>query len=113
MEINLCIIFVNTRETVDSLAAFLLKSGIDALKIHGKMTPKERAENLETFVSKTKSRYLISSDLLSRGIDVTGMNLVFNYDLPKKRETYIHRMGRTGRNGELGVTINFVTETDA
>lgn len=58
------------------------------------------------------SRVLITTDLLARGIDVHHVSLVINYDLPRIRENYIHRIGRSGRYGRKGVAINFVTERD-
>ena len=58
------------------------------------------------------SRVLITTDLLARGIDVQQVSLVINFDLPTKRENYIHRIGRSGRYGRKGVSINFVTERD-
>jgi translation initiation factor 4A len=57
-------------------------------------------------------RILLSTDLLSRGIDVQQLSLVINFDLPLQKETYIHRIGRSGRYGRKGVAINFVTERD-
>ena len=58
------------------------------------------------------SRILLSTDLLSRGIDVQQLSLVINFDLPKSKETYIHRIGRSGRYGRKGVSINLVTDRD-
>lgn len=60
-----------------------------------------------------KFRFLISTDLLARGIDVQQVSLVINYDIPTNKETYIHRIGRSGRFGRKGVAINFVTSADA
>jgi translation initiation factor 4A len=59
------------------------------------------------------SRVLITTDLLGRGIDVQQVNLIINYDLPSKKESYIHRIGRSGRFGRKGTAINFVTPSDA
>jgi len=58
------------------------------------------------------TRILISTDLLSRGIDIQQLSLVINFDLPKSKETYIHRIGRSGRYGRKGVSINLVTDRD-
>ena len=58
------------------------------------------------------SRILLSTDLLSRGIDVQQLSLVINFDLPKSKETYIHRIGRSGRYGRKGVAINLITDRD-
>jgi len=66
---------------------------------------------LEEFRSGS-SRVLITTDLLSRGIDVQQVSLVINYDIPKNPESYIHRIGRSGRFGRKGVAINFVTAED-
>ena len=71
----------------------------------------ERKEVMENFRSG-HSRILLSTDLLSRGIDVQQLSLVFNFDLPKSKETYIHRIGRSGRYGRKGVAINLVTDRD-
>ena len=59
-----------------------------------------------------QSRILLSTDLLSRGIDVQQLSLVINFDLPKSKETYIHRIGRSGRYGRKGVAINLITDRD-
>jgi len=59
-----------------------------------------------------KLRILLSTDLLSRGIDIQQLSLVINFDLPREKETYIHRIGRSGRYGRKGVSINFITDRD-
>ena len=59
-----------------------------------------------------QSRILLSTDLLSRGIDIQQLSLVINFDIPRSKETYIHRIGRSGRYGRKGVAINLVTERD-
>ena len=79
--------------------------------ITGDRTAEERKETMTQFRSGA-IRILLSSDLLSRGIDVQQLSLVINYDMPKDRETYIHRIGRSGRFGRKGVAINFVTQDD-
>ena len=79
--------------------------------IHGELSSVERKEVMENFRSG-HSRLLLSTDLLSRGIDVQQLSLVINFDLPKSKETYIHRIGRSGRYGRKGVSINLVTDRD-
>jgi len=79
--------------------------------MHGDMTSDERELIMKEFRGGA-SRVLITTDLLSRGIDVHRVSLVINYDLPKLRESYIHRIGRSGRYGRKGVAINFVTQSD-
>merc|ERR1712121_418641 len=80
--------------------------------MHGDMEQKERNVVMTEFRSGS-SRVLITTDLLARGIDVQQVSLVINYDLPNQRETYIHRIGRSGRFGRKGVAINFVTNDDS
>ena len=75
------------------------------------MTQEEREQIMSEFRTGS-SRVLITTDLLARGIDVHHVSLVINYDLPKNRENYIHRIGRSGRFGRKGVAINFVTDND-
>ena len=79
--------------------------------IHGNLMTKEREDIMNQF-RQGEIRILLSTDLLSRGIDVQQLSLVINYDLPIQKETYIHRIGRSGRYGRKGVAINFVTERD-
>merc|ERR1712154_253025 len=79
--------------------------------MHGDMEQKERNVIMSEFRTGS-SRVLITTDLLARGIDVQQVSLVINYDLPNQRETYIHRIGRSGRFGRKGVAINFVTRDD-
>ena len=80
--------------------------------MHGDMDQRERNVIMQEFRSGS-SRVLITTDLLARGIDVQQVSLVINYDLPNQRETYIHRIGRSGRFGRKGVAINFVVPNDA
>jgi superfamily II DNA/RNA helicase len=79
--------------------------------IHGNLMTNERSEIMEKF-RQGEIRILLSTDLLSRGIDIQQLSLVINFDLPLQKETYIHRIGRSGRYGRKGVAINFVTERD-
>merc|ERR1711907_60501 len=78
---------------------------------HGDMDQNQRDIIMREFRSGS-SRVLITTDLLARGIDVQQVSLVINYDLPKDRENYIHRIGRSGRFGRKGVAINFITGDD-
>jgi len=77
--------------------------------IHGDMDQRERAMIMQEFRSGS-SRVLITTDLLARGIDVQQVSLVINFDLPTNRENYIHRIGRSGRFGRKGASINFITQ---
>ncbi len=75
------------------------------------MQPQERELTMADFRSG-KSRVLVSTDLLSRGIDIQQVSVVINYDIPVKVESYLHRIGRSGRYGRKGVAINFMTSQD-
>lgn len=105
------VIFVNTRKKVDWLTDQLKSKEFVVSSMHGDMEQKERSVIMSEFRSGS-SRVLITTDLLARGIDVQQVSLVINYDLPNQRETYIHRIGRSGRFGRKGVAINFVTQDD-
>lgn len=74
----------------------------------------EQAQRNKVFHNFTKGqgRFLVSSDLITRGIDVQTVNIVINFDFPKNSETYLHRIGRSGRFGHLGLAINFITDQD-
>jgi len=106
------VIFVNTRRKVDWLTDKMKAKEFVVSAMHGDMDQRERNVIMQEFRSGS-SRVLITTDLLARGIDVQQVSLVINYDLPNQRETYIHRIGRSGRFGRKGVAINFVTRDDA
>lgn len=106
------LIFTNTREQCDKLAAELKEAGWECSIYRGEMDKVERRANLKTF-REAKEGILISTDLASRGLDVEHVNRVINYHLPHQLENYIHRVGRTARAGRGGLVINLVTERDA
>lgn len=105
------IIFCNTIRKVEWLSNNLHEKNFSITSIHGKMTPLERTEVVKDF-RNGKTRILITTDLLARGIDIPQVNLVINYDLPPNKETYIHRIGRCGRFGKKGVAIALVKMKD-
>jgi len=105
------IIFCNTVKKVDWLRENLLKNNFTITCIHSKMTQEERDNIIKEF-RDGKTRLLLTTDLLSRGIDIPQVNLVVNYDLPANKETYIHRIGRCGRFGKKGVSISMVKSED-
>ncbi|KAJ3384717.1 translation initiation factor eIF4A [Lobulomyces angularis] len=105
------VIFCNTRRKVDWLTEKLLSRDFTVSAMHGEMTQEEREQIMREFRSGS-SRILISTDLLARGIDVQQVSIVINYDLPLNKENYIHRIGRGGRFGRKGVSINFITAED-
>lgn len=104
-------LFTNTREQCDKLAAAMKESGYASAVYRGEMDKVERRKNLKLF-REGKIQFLISTDLASRGLDVEHVGRVINYHLPQQMENYIHRVGRTARAGRQGLVINFVTERD-
>tara|TARA_Y100000780_G_scaffold232552_1_gene265893 strand:+ start:4986 stop:6140 length:1155 start_codon:yes stop_codon:yes gene_type:complete len=111
ISISQSIIYVNTVKKASLLAEKLHEKNFTVTVIHGNMPSHERTEVMKQFRNGT-SRILISTDLLARGIDVQQVSIVINYDIPTNRESYIHRIGRSGRYGRKGVAINFVTRRD-
>lgn len=113
LTITQAIIYCNTRRKVDWLTEQMQAKDFTVSSIRGgdDMDQREREMIMREFRSGS-SRVLITTDLLARGIDVQQVSLVINYDLPTNRENYIHRIGRSGRFGRKGVSINFITEGD-
>ena len=111
INISQCIIYINHKQRLVEISERLRDMDFPVGYIHGDMRTSEREQTIRSFRSGD-IRILLSTDLLSRGIDVQQLSLVINYDLPIKKETYIHRIGRSGRYGRKGVAINFVTERD-
>ncbi|AYV83524.1 MAG: translation initiation factor 4A-III [Hyperionvirus sp.] len=109
--IGQCIIYVNHKDKAVWLKEKLNELGHAVEAIHGSLTPVERTMVMKQFRSGNY-RVLISTDLLARGIDVQQVGYVVNYDLPHDTESYLHRIGRSGRYGKKGVAINFVTRRD-
>jgi len=105
------IIFCNTIRKVKWLTENLQEKNFPITAIHGKMTQQERNEIVKEF-RDGKTRLLLTTDLLARGIDIPQVNLVINYDLPPNKETYIHRIGRCGRFGKKGIAITLVKMED-
>ena len=111
MIINQLIIYCNTKQRVMYLADNLTRDGHTCTCIHSDLTTNERMNVMYQF-RKGDSRVLISTDLLSRGIDVQQVSLVINYDIPRNIESYIHRSGRSGRFGRKGIALNFILQSD-
>lgn len=104
------LVFRRTKRGVDKLAKDLVRLGHDAGALHGDIPQRARERVLEGFRSGRVST-LIATNLAARGIHVEGIDHVVNFDLPEDPETYVHRVGRTGRAGERGKALTFVTET--
>jgi translation initiation factor 4A len=111
IRIKQAIIYVNTKRKVEWLSNQMNKFGFDASQLHGDMDQVERGEIMKNFRFGS-IKVLITTDLLSRGIDVQQVSLVINYDLPMSKESYIHRIGRSGRFGRKGLAINFLGRLD-
>eukprot|EP01122_Echinamoeba_exundans_P010166 TRINITY_DN3744_c0_g1_i1.p1 TRINITY_DN3744_c0_g1~~TRINITY_DN3744_c0_g1_i1.p1 ORF type:complete len:423 (-),score=110.83 TRINITY_DN3744_c0_g1_i1:117-1328(-) len=107
LTITQAVIFCNTRKKVDWLTEHMQKAHFTVVAMHGEMPQNEREEIMKAYRSGD-ARVLITTDIWARGIDVSQVSLVINYDLPTARETYLHRIGRSGRFGRKGVAINFV-----
>jgi len=102
------IVFCRTKKDVDDVADFLNGAGFDAKGLHGDMNQKRREEVIKGFKSD-KIEILVATDVAARGLDVNNVSHVFNYHLPLDPESYIHRIGRTGRAGKEGMAISLVT----
>ena len=111
LEINQAIIFCNATIRVKLLAKKVMEMGMSCFFIHAKMDQQERNKVFHDFRNNA-CRCLVSTDLMTRGIDVPNVNVVINFDFPKNSETYLHRIGRSGRFGHLGIAISFVTDDD-
>ena len=112
LEINQAIIYCNTTKRVNWLAKELNDNDFTVSSMSGDMDQVSRDLVMREFRTGA-TRILISTDLLSRGIDVQQVSVVINYDLPNNKESYIHRIGRSGRYGRKGTAINFVTPREA
>jgi len=105
-------VFCNRKRDVDTVARYLSKQGVSAAPLHGDMVQSKRTETLQAF-KDGKISILICSDVAARGLDISGVSHVFNYDVPFNAEDYIHRIGRTGRAGKTGVSYTFATPDDS
>ena len=111
INITQSIIYLNNKTILNKLYDRLINDKYPVSYIHGDMQTVEREKNLNDFKNGV-TRILLSTDLLSRGIDIQQLSLVINFDIPRNKETYIHRIGRSGRYGRKGTAINFVTDED-
>jgi len=111
LQINQSIIFCNSTQRVELLAKKITELGYSCFYIHAKMNQQHRNRVFHDF-RQGLCRNLVCSDLFTRGIDIQAVNVVINFDFPKHSETYLHRIGRSGRYGHLGVAINLITYED-
>ncbi len=100
------LVFTRTKHNANKLEKFLMESGVEAAAIHGNKSQGARQRALEGFRSG-KVRILVASDIAARGIDIDGISHVINFEMPNEPETYVHRIGRTGRAEARGVALSF------
>lgn len=106
------VIFCRTKTQCDSVGSILQRRGYDAEALHGDLSQREREIILRKMRDKT-IRILVATDVAARGLDISDLTHVINYSLPQEAETYIHRVGRTGRAGKEGTAITFITPGEA
>ncbi len=106
-----CILFCNTRDKVETLMAKMKTAGYSCGSLHGGMEQRDRLFSIQDF-KRGEFQFLIATDVAARGIHIDEISLVVNYDLPLDNESYVHRIGRTGRAGNVGKAITFATRNE-
>jgi superfamily II DNA/RNA helicase len=106
-----CMIFCNTRHAVDQVQSFLQRQGYASMALHGEIPQSKRQSTIEKF-KKSDFHLLVATDVAARGIHIDDLSLVINYDVPEDKDSYVHRIGRTGRAGNTGRAISLVTGED-
>ncbi|EGF12738.1 DEAD/DEAH box helicase [Streptococcus sanguinis] len=107
----LAMIFVNTKTRADELHSYLTAQGLKVAKIHGDIAPRER-KRIMNQVKNLDFEYIVATDLAARGIDIEGVSHVINDAIPQDLSFFVHRVGRTGRNGLLGTAITLYQPSD-
>ncbi len=107
----LAMIFCRTKRRVSKLNEALKEAGFNSDELHGDISQAKRERVMKNF-REARLQYLVATDVAARGLDVEGITHVFNYDIPEDAESYIHRIGRTGRAGEHGLAITFIATKD-
>ncbi|MEI7145651.1 ATP-dependent RNA helicase SrmB [Pectobacterium brasiliense] len=110
-DVTRSIVFVRKRERVHELVAWLREAGINSCYLEGEMVQAKRNEAIKR-LSDGRVNVLVATDIAARGIDIDDVSHVFNFDLPRTADTYLHRIGRTGRAGRKGCAISFVEAHD-
>jgi len=105
------LVFSATKSNVKVLERELQKLGLGAKAIHSDLEQKEREEVLRDFTAR-KTQVLVATDILARGIDIDGIDMVINYDVPRDAEDYVHRIGRTARAQSTGIALTFINEEE-
>lgn len=107
------IVFSNYKSNVERIAEFLSSNGLPALGISSLLSQNQRNRVMEQFKAADNNKnILVATDLAARGLDIAGVDLVINFDLPEDSETYVHRIGRTGRAGKEGLALSLVSDDD-
>ncbi len=106
------IIFTNYKTNVERIARFLNDNGIQAMAISSLLSQQQRTRVMQEFKAQNNMNVLVATDVAARGLDVQGVDLVVNYELPNDPESYVHRIGRTGRAGASGNAISLVSDKD-
>lgn len=106
------IIFTNFKMSVEKIARFLVDNGIPASAISSLLTQVQRNRVIEQFKAENNMNILVATDVAARGLDIKGVDVVINYELPMDSESYVHRIGRTGRAGTTGSAFSMVGEKD-
>ena len=107
----LALVFANTKERVDDLTRYLRSQGLRVAKIHGGIPPRERKRTMRE-IQNMEYQFVVATDLAARGIDIEGVSQVINDDIPEDFEFFIHRVGRTGRNGMEGTAITLYAPSE-
>ncbi|MGX6970657.1 DEAD/DEAH box helicase [Vagococcus bubulae] len=107
----LAMVFANTKQKVDEITDFLKEKGLKVAKIHGDIPPRERKRVMKS-IQNLDYQFVVATDLAARGIDIEGVSHVINAEIPKDLEFFIHRVGRTGRNGLPGIAITLYEPKD-
>ena len=106
------IIFSNFKHNVERIAKFLTSNGIPAVGISSLLTQAQRNRVMAQFKAENEKNILVATDVAARGLDILGVDMVFNFDLPEDAENYVHRIGRTGRAGATGQAFSMVSDRD-
>lgn len=112
LNISQAVIFCNKKQTAESLAEKMTAQGYPVSCIHGDLEKTERRRRMDDFI-RGNTRVMVATDIIARGIDVQQLSLVINYELPTNRENYVHRIGRAGRFGRKGTTINLLLNEES
>jgi translation initiation factor 4A len=112
LNIAQAVIFCNKRQKAEVLAEKMHAQGYPVTCLHGELDKPERTRRMKQFI-EGQTRVMVATDIIARGIDVQQISLVINYELPMNRENYVHRIGRAGRYGRKGTTINLLLPEEA